>query len=72
VVQQQRLAILLFATLAGLACGSKNTSGTKPPGVIDQVANDVETEVDGAEQTADTVGEDVSDGAEEVVDKVEG
>jgi len=72
-VQHGRIAILLLGALtAGFGCGSKNTGGSKSPNVVEQVAGDVEHEVDQADETVEKVGEDVGGAAEDVVEKVDG
>ena len=59
------LALLLF-----LGCDKSGSSNN--PGIVDSVANDVESTVDDADETAEGVSNDVSDTVDQAGDTVEG
>lgn len=58
-------ALLLLVALG--AC--RREGATDPPGVIEQTATDVETEVDQAGQTVEQVGDDVDHTATDIVER---
>lgn len=58
-------AVFALACIIGTACEPRETNS---PNVIEQTANDVEQEVDGAGESLEKTGDDIDTAATDVVD----
>lgn len=58
-------ALVVAACIIATACEPRETNS---PNVLEQTANDVEQEVDGAGETVEKVGDDVDTAASDAVD----